>query len=303
MGSKLLYYGLIYPLSLCPFWFLYALSDFLYIVMYKWIGYRKKVVFNNLQNSFPDKEKKEIQRIAAKFYAHLCDLIVESIKAFSISREEALKRMKNRNIELINQFHEQQKPVIMVGGHYGNWELYAITIGIELQSTPIALYTPLTNKFINKKITESRSKYGLEMLSISKVKKKLKGDNIKQYAVIFVSDQSPRKTQKAYWMRFLNQETGVQHGAEKMAKEQNAAVVFGNIYKVKRGFYEVEYQLICRNANKTPYGFITQKHTQMLEKDIQKQAEFWLWSHKRWKHQRPADEPLHAPLESKAQNS
>lgn len=293
MGSKLLYYLIILPISKLPFGLLYLISDFLYFIIYKAVGYRTKVVRGNLKNSFPEKSEKEIKAIESKFYKHLCDLMVESFKAFSISKSEAKKRMKDRNIELVNQFKKQGKQVVMVGGHYGNWELFAITIGEALEYKSIALYTPLKDKFMNDKITKSRSKYGLQMLPIHAIKKKLNAINKDLYTIIFGADQSPRKSQKAYWMNFLNQETGVQYGTEKFAKEFKAVVVFANIYKVKRGYYEVQYDLICEDASQTEYGFVTETHTRMLEEVINKQPEYWLWSHKRWKHQRPADAELH----------
>lgn len=287
MGSRLLYYCVILPISYLPFWILYRISDFFYLIIYHLVGYRKKVIRANLQKSFPEKTKKELKKIESKFYAHFCDLVVESIKAFTISKETAQIRMKDRNIEIINQFKKQNKQVVLVGGHYGNWELFAITIGMALEYKPLALYTPLQDKFINEKITNSRSKYGLEMLAIQEIKNKMNEINQDLYVTIFGADQSPRKSQKAYWMTFLNQETGVQFGTEKFAKEFKAVVIFANIYKVKRGYYEVQYDLICEDASQTNYGFITETHTKMLEKVINNEPEYWLWSHKRWKHPRP----------------
>lgn len=292
MGSKLLYYLVIIPISRLPFFILYLISDFLYLIMYRLIGYRRKVVFANIRNSFPEKTDKEIKQIEAKFYSHLCDLVVESVKAFTISKNSAQERMIDRNIDLVNQYKKTGKHVVMVGGHYGNWELFAITIGAALDYKSLALYTPLKNKFINEKITSSRSKYGLGMLSIKSIRQKLNNLDRELYTIIFGADQSPRKNQRAYWMTFLNQETGVQFGTEKFAKEFDAVVIFANIYKVKRGFYEVAYELICEKPNETEFGFITKAHTQRLEKVIQAQPEYWLWSHKRWKHKRPEDEIL-----------
>lgn len=293
MGIKFFYYLFLLPVSRLPFWLLYLISDFIYLILYRIIGYRKKVVRTNLQLSFPEKEMNEIRSIEKKFYSHLCDLIVESIKAFTISSEEAQKRMVNRNVSLINRFYKENKHVVMVGGHYGNWELYAITIGLGLEHEALALYTSLTNKFMDEKVRTSRSKYGLGMYSSVKIRNLIKANEKNLYAVIFAADQSPRKKQRSFWLKFLNQETGVQFGTEKFAINHNAAVVFGNIYKVKRGYYEVEYELICEDATNTEYGFITKNHTERLEKIIQENPEYWLWSHKRWKHQRPEGEILH----------
>ncbi len=293
MGSKLLFYLVILPISKLPFGMLYLISDFLYLILYKIIGYRTKVVRSNLENSFPDKTSSEIKKIEAKFYSHLCDLVVESLKAFSISLDEAKERMKDRNIEVVNQYYKQGRQVVLVGGHYGNWELFAITIGATTEHKALALYTPLKNEFINDKITKSRSKYGLGMLSIKEIKSKLTEINSDLYATIFGADQSPRKSQRAYWVKFLNQETGIQFGTEKFAKEFNAVVIFTNIYKVKRGYYELQYDVITEQPNEEEFGYISKTHTEMLEKVIQEQPEFWLWSHKRWKHKRPEDEILH----------
>ena len=293
MGSKLLFYLVILPISKLPFGMLYLISDFLYLILYKIIGYRTKVVRSNLENSFPDKTSSEIKKIEAKFYSHLCDLVVESLKAFSISLDEAKERMKDRNIEVVNQYYKQGRQVVLVGGHYGNWELFAITIGATTEHKALALYTPLKNEFINDKITKSRSKYGLGMLSIKEIKSKLTEINSDLYATIFGADQSPRKSQRAYWVKFLNQETGIQFGTEKFAKEFNAVVIFANIYKVKRGYYELQYDVITEQPNEEEFGYISKTHTEMLEKVIQEQPEFWLWSHKRWKHKRPEDEILH----------
>ncbi len=243
-------------------------------------------MINNLKNSFPEKSEKEINAIAFKFYRHLCDIIVESLKNFSITGKRANKLMKHNNVDIVNAFFEQGKNVAIVGGHYGNWELFATTIDQQLTHQSIALFTPLKNQFFNKKMKDSRSKFGLQMLSIFDIKKKL--DHKKELAaIIFGADQSPRKAQRAYWMTFLNQDTGVQFGTEKTAVENNMAVVFGRINRIKRGKYETSYEVICEDASTTDYGFITETHTKLLEKDIIKRPELWLWSHKRWKHKRP----------------
>ncbi len=287
LGSQLLYYLILLPLSKLPFVILYVLSDLTYFILYRLIGYRTKVVRTNLNKSFPEKTKQEISRIERQFYKHLCDLIVEGIKAFSLSKEEALKRMKSTNVSLVNQYKAQNRQMVLVGGHYGNWELYAITIGIQLDYKPIALYTPLKNAFMNEKVKTSRSKYGLEMLSIKSIRERL--ENISDlHAIIFGADQSPRKSQKAHWVTFLNQETGVQFGTEKFAKDFNAVVIFGNIHKIKRGHYEVRYELITEEPNATVHGFISEQHTKLLERDIIQRPEYWLWSHKRWKHKKPS---------------
>ncbi len=289
MASRLLYYLVIIPLSLLPFGVLYIISDALRLVLFNLVGYRNKVIYENIKNSFPQKSESEIKKIKKKFHKHLCDLVVESIKAFTISKKEAQKRMIDRNVEVVNRYKEQGRHVILVGGHYGNWELFAITIGASIKHHAVALYTPLNNKFFNQKITGSRSKYGLEMLPIKAIKEKVTQIDNEPHAIILGSDQSPRKTQKAYWTTFLNQETAVLFGAEKFAKEIDAVVVFANIYRMKRGHYEIEYRLLTESPKETEYGFITRTHTQWLEKIIEEDPAYWLWSHRRWKHKRPKE--------------
>lgn len=249
------------------------------------IGYRKKVVRKNIENSFPDRTIEELRQIERKFFRHFCDLIVESVKAFTISEKEIQQRVQHHNPDLINTYLGQGKHVTMVGGHYGNWELYAINVAMHIDLQPIALFTPLQNKFMNSKIKNSRSKYGLWMMRYNEIKAVIKKGEI-QTAVIFGADQCPKKNQKPHWMQFLNQETGVQFGTEKFARDNNTPVIYGNIYKLKRGYYQVRYQLICEDPTTMEVGMITEAHTKLLEKDIIKEPEYWLWSHKRWKRKR-----------------
>ena len=292
MLSKLLYHLIIKPISLLPFWLIYRISDVVFFILYYFVGYRKKVVYGNIQRSFPEKTPKEIKSIMFKFYRHFCDLILESIKGFSISSAEAQKRMGSINVDIINQFGQEGKDVVLIGGHYGNWELFAVAVGPTINIKPIALFTPLANKFFDKKVKASRSRFGLNLLPSVKVRELMAEKTEEKRMIIFGSDQSPRKGQRAYWMKFLNQETGVQFGAEKFAKEHNCAVVYGHIRRLKRGHFQIEYQAICEDASQTAYGEITQKHTLLLEKEIIKEPAYWLWSHKRWKHTRPEGEVL-----------
>lgn len=293
MASRLLYYLVILPISLLPFGVLYIISDALRFVVFNVVGYRSKVIHDNIRKSFPQKSKSELKEIQKKFQKHFCDLVLESIKAFTISKKDAQKRMIDRNVEVINRYKEQGRHVILVGGHYGNWELFAITIGASLKHHAVALYTPLKNKFFNQKITDSRSKYGLEMLPIKAIKEKVTKIGNESHAIILGSDQSPHKTQKSYWTKFLNQETAVLFGTEKFAKEIDAVVVFANIYRMKRGHYEIDYRLLTETPKETEFGFITKTHTQWLEKIIEEEPAYWLWSHRRWKHKRPKEEILY----------
>lgn len=258
--------------------------------MYRVFGYRKAVVRKNLTNSFPDKSASEIRKIEKGFYLHLCDLIVESIKNFTISEKMSKKRMTMVNAELVNGYFDQGKSVILVGGHYGNWELYAVAIPGQIKHTPMALYSPMKNKFWNDKVIQSRSKYGLHMLRIDPIIKKMKAQKEEKFAVIFASDQSPRKSQLAHFTTFLNQETAVAYGAERMAREYNMPIIAGSNIKVSRGHYQIKYTLISDDHSKFKEGEITAAFTKVLENDILSAPSYWLWSHKRWKHQKAEHE-------------
>lgn len=293
MLTRIFYYFMVLPISTLPFSVLYGLSNMLFQLLYHVVGYRRKVVYQNLKNSFPNKSKVELNAIEREFYRHLCDLIVESLKGFGMSENDVKQHMKFRNPELLDQYFEAKKSVVMVGGHYGNWEMFALAIDRVIKHKAVALYTPLANKFLDAKVRSSRSKYGLQMLSISEIRENLANTQHILTATIFGSDQAPGKRQRAYWMQFLNQETAVQFGTEKFAKEYDMPVIYGTIHKVKRGQYEVEFTVICNQAAEMEYGSITQEHTRMLEQCINEQPAYWLWSHKRWKRPRPEAEHLY----------
>lgn len=266
---------------------LYVLSDGLKFLLYRVFCFRKAIVRKNLENSFPEKDAAWLDKTESLFYSHMCDLIVESIKFFSISQEEALARMTYKNPEIFAELYQNGKSVVLVGGHFGNWELLALTVPQNILHKPYALYTPMSNKFFNEKMKSSRSRYGLGMMPINEVRAMFDLSKEIPIAAIFGSDQSPRNPKKAYWTTFLNQDTGVQFGAEKFAKDYGCAAVYGVIHKLGRGKYQTEFKLICEDASQTPYGYITETHTQWLEEKIRQDPPNWLWSHRRWKHKRP----------------
>ncbi|MDC3390060.1 lysophospholipid acyltransferase family protein [Flavobacteriales bacterium] len=285
MISRIFYYFFIIPISLLPHSFLYIISDILYLLIFRILSYRKMIVFENLKNSFPKRSKDDLKNIMSKFYHHLCDLIVESLKGFTISENELKKRLIVRNPELVNSYAENGQSIILVGAHYNNWEIVAQTLGIYSKHKCIGIYKPLSNKFLNKKIYESRSKFGMGLVSMKESKSSFIDDGIPK-AVIFGSDQNPSNPKKAYWLKFLNQDTGVLFGAEKYSKDNNWPVIYATINKVKRGFYEVVYSLVTNNPKDEPYGKITEDFTKLIENDIVNNPQYWLWSHKRWKHKR-----------------
>lgn len=288
-----LYYLILKPLSYLPFRVLYILSDGLYLLLYRLIGYRKKVVYTNLRNAFPEKDQKAIDRIASGFYRHFCDLIIESIKIFSISKEEAIKRCTFQDPREFHRLYQENKNLLLVGGHYNNWELMAVSIDAQVPHQIYGLYRPLKNKFMNQKVNESRGKYGMILHPAKKVKAIYEAIHDTPFGVIFGADQSPTTSKKVYWMPFLNQETAVFYGVEKYARQYNAPVIYGHIHKVKRGYYKVTYEVLEENPGQSPHGRITQQHTLRLQKQILEDPTKWIWTHKRWKRKRQKDEELH----------
>ncbi len=284
MGAKLAYYLLIIPISRLPFFMLYGLSDLTYFWLYRVFGYRKKVVLTNIEKSFPEKSKAEHKIMMDKFYRHFCDLVLESIKGFTISEDKIKRRMVFKNNELLKPYFDQGKDIIMVGGHYNNWEYLAVGIGLCFDFIPVGIYKPLSSKFFDEKMRKSREKYGLRLTPMKETKNTFEADFGTPKAMIFGADQSPSNVERCHWTTFLNQDTPVFFGPEKFAKEFDLPVFFSTIHKVKRGHFEVVHQLITDKPRETQPTEITEAHVRLLEKDINANPEYWLWTHKRWKH-------------------
>ena len=285
--SALLYYLIIKPISFLPFWILYLLSDFFYLIIYKFFGYRTSVVTTNLTNSFPNKTPDEIREIQDKFFHHLCDLIVESIKLFSITEKEANKRLTVKNPELPNALFDKGMHVNTASGHYGNWEYIATIANLKIAHLVAGLYTPLSNRFFERKMKESRGKYGILLIPTSEVKSYNENQPETPTMMFYGTDQSPKSSTKAYWMRFLNQDTAVAFGIENYSKKFNYPVLYCGVNKIKRGYYEMFFKLISDKPRETKYGEITEKHVRLLEEQIIENPEYWLWTHKRWKREKP----------------
>jgi KDO2-lipid IV(A) lauroyltransferase len=276
----------IIPISLLPFPLLYLLSDFLFFIFYSLLGYRKKIVVSNITNSFPEKSKQEVNEITKLFYKHFCDVIVESLKSFTISDAQISKRMLLKNPELLNSYYDKKQSVILAGGHYNNWEWIAVALDKQMKHQSIAIYKTLSNKFFDEKMRSTRGKFGLLMVSTKLVAETFSKFKNELTATIFAIDQSPSNPKKCYWMNFLNQDTPVLFGTEKFSKDYNQPVLFGTITKVKRGFYQIEFQTVTDNPTNTAHGYITETTTKLLEAEIIKAPQYWLWTHRRWKHKR-----------------
>ena len=290
MLAKITYYIFVIPLSYLPLCVLYIFTDFLYFTLLYFIPYRRKVVRKNLTNSFPEKSLKEIKEIERKFYKHFTDLLAEGIKNLTISQKELSKRIKVENSQLMHKLYSQNKSVLLVSGHYNNWEWLITSQNNLFQHQAMGIGMPLTSKFWDKKINERRSRFGMRVVNAKNLKESITSElEIKQIAILILSDQSPSDSRKSYWMNFLNQQSAVIFGTEQMANEYDFAVVFFKMIKVKRGYYKMVLELITDKPKELTWGQITEKHTHLLEDEIVKNPQFWIWSHKRWKRDIPKD--------------
>jgi len=242
--SKLIYYLVILPISNLPYRLLYLLSDFLFFVLHYIIPYRKKVVIQNMALSFPEKSEKEIRKLCKEFYKHFADIVVESLKNFSISEEDARERMVNVNPEVMDKLFDQGRNVSLCGGHFNNWELWAVASGMQLKHPLVGIYKKLSDPYFDKKMRESRSKFGMMMVPTKEVAVKMKELENEIVATVYGFDQSPSNAKKGYWLNFLGRETCSFFGPEKNAVKYNTPVVYGTCTKVKRGYYEVRYELL-----------------------------------------------------------
>jgi KDO2-lipid IV(A) lauroyltransferase len=247
--------------------------------------YRKKIIETNLRNSFPELSDVENRKLRNKFYRHFADLVLEGIKNLSISKKELSKRFVLKNPELINGILAKNQSIMLISGHYGNWERMITSLASWFDCKTIGIGMPLTNSFWDKALNERRSRFGLKVAHSGNYKATI--DPTEPKVILVLSDQSPSNSENSYWMNFLNQQTAVLFGAEFMANDQKFLPVFFQTIKVKRGYYQIEVIPFDGEITYTQYGEITKWHTQMLEKIILKQPEFWLWSHKRWKREIP----------------
>ena len=280
------YYFFILPISYLPKYFLYFFSNLLYVFLGRVLKYRKKIIHKNLKNSFPEKSENEIFEIRNNFYKHFCDLIVESFSGFSISRKSIEQKITIKNQDLLNEFAVKGQNIILIGGHYNNWEMTAQRMPLVFKHELFAIYKPIKNKFYDRKMKSSREKFGLNMISMKETKAYFTNETDTPRAIIFGSDQSPSNSKKAYWTKFLNQDSAFLYGAEKYAKSFNWPVIYVSINKIKRGDYLVQYKLITQKPKEESYGEIIKKFAFLLESDIKNQPEYWLWTHNRWKKEK-----------------
>jgi KDO2-lipid IV(A) lauroyltransferase len=269
-----------------PFWFLHGLSDFAYLVLYKVIGYRKKVVRENLKNAFPEKTDEERTQIEKKFYRHLFDILLEGIKGFTLSIETLQKRQKHITPALPQGMIDKGKSPIIVGGHCGNWEWGGMSASTCVSSDVVILYSPIKNSYIDDYIKASRSIYNTYFWSSPKAPRAFKAYQNQLATFVLIADQSPSNPKRAHWVPFLNQDTPFLKGPASYAHNNNMPLLFIDFQRVKRGYYSMGVSVITETPQDYTPEELTAMYAKKLEAIILETPEIWLWSHRRWKHTR-----------------
>lgn len=273
-----------YLISLLPIWILYIFSDILYLVVYKIIRYRRNVVSINLSKSFPNKSNEELKEIQNKFYKHFFDVIVESIKAVSAPESFLRNKVIFKNIELFDKYYEKNRSIVLAVSHYGNWEWGILGISLNAKQKFMGVYKKLNNTFFNDFMNKTRAKFDADLVEMNQSYRYLINKKEECKIIGLLADQSPVKNETNYWTKFLNQETSVYLGPEKISKKFKYPVLFCSMNKVKRGYYEVFIEELCTSPEKTSKGKITSLYLRKMEEKINEQPQYWLWTHRRWKH-------------------
>ncbi|MDR0756231.1 MAG: lysophospholipid acyltransferase family protein [Tannerella sp.] len=276
--------------ALLPMRVLYVFSDVLYFIVYRMVRYRRKVVRDNMLHAFPDKTESERRRMERKFYRHFADYIVETVKLAGISHRELLRRAKPNNPELVKSlFARGHTCILLLLGHYGNWEWltgFTDSFGVELQIHQI--YRPLAGKAFDRLFIFLRTRFKSFVMKKNDVVRHV--IRLKQAGtpslIVFIADQTPSRANIHYRTTFLNQDSAMFTGAERIATKLNLPVIFADVKQVGRGYYTVDFELVADRPREMPEFAITEKYARLMERCILRDPAYWLWTHRRWKHTR-----------------
>ncbi|MFV8339493.1 lysophospholipid acyltransferase family protein [Flavobacterium sp. LB3P21] len=283
----ILTFPFLWIISILPFRIFYWFSDFIYLIVYYIIGYRKKTVKENLALALPHLSDKERLVIEKKSYHHLCDMFLEMTKTMTISSAEMNRRFVVTNIELVKEYENKGKSTVLLASHYASWE-WLLSINQKTKFKGIGVYKKIANKYFDKLIRDIRSKYNAELVETKKaiplMAENQKNGILSMYGL--ASDQSPKLNRAFHWDKFMGVEVPVHTGAEMLAKKYDLNVLFVKVKKVKRGFYEATFVPITDNPTSIPDFEITNTFLREVEKQILEAPEYYFWTHKRWKHRR-----------------
>lgn len=280
-------FALWFIISLLPLWVFYRLSDGLYYLVYHVVRYRRRVVYANLRSSFPEKSEAEIERIAKDFYSFFCDYIVETLKFFSMGEKNIRKRMKFEGLGQVKEDFANGRSVSVYLGHYCNWE-WISSLGLHLGEQCGQIYHPLENATLDRLFLYMRGRFKAQSIKMDDtfltiLKWKKEG---RKNIVGYIADQVPGYNNIHYWADFLHHDTPVFTGAERISKIMDTAVYYIDVERPRRGYYVARFIKIADSLNEHPVFFATEQYFRLLEKNIQRAPQYWLWSHKRWKRTR-----------------
>lgn len=282
----LLLYPLLWLFSMLPMRVLYFISDIIYFIGYYLIAYRKQVVRQNLELSFPNKSKKELKIIEKRTFQHFIDVFMETIKSFTISEKELKHRVLLTNPELPDAYFNKNQSVVFLSGHYANWEWVSSVVETSIKYNLSVAYKKLSNKYFDKLIKRQRNKFGVTVVQTREfypyILSNLKNKNFQAYG--FIADQSPKLKQIKYWGNFMGVEVPIINGPEIIARKLNLPVFYFQTERVKRGYYQSTFILLEENPKKAELNQITDHYILELEKQIRKNPEYYFWTHKRFKH-------------------
>lgn len=282
-------FTLMYLLSLLPLWVLYRLSDAIFYIVYYGARYRRRIVRKNLTDSFPDKTAKEIASIEKGFYSWFCDYIVETVKLFTMSERQMKKRMRFEGVDGVLKCVAHGQSCAVYLGHYCNWEwVTSLPLAVGDAAVCGQIYHPLENKRFDNLFLNLRGRFGAVSISMAETLREIVKYKRSQTPVIigFISDQVPFWNNIHYWTNFLNHDTPVLTGTERIVRKTGFATFYLDVKRLKRGYYTAEFKLISDNASDMKEFELTETYFRLLEKTIQRQPQFWLWTHNRWKRTR-----------------
>ena len=283
----ILLYPLLWLISILPFRLLYVLSDAIYLLIYYVLGYRKKTVRQNLAMALPHLSAKERLIVEKKSFRHLCDMFLEMIKTMTISKKEIEKRFVLTNIEVYHQLEKEGKSIALMCAHYASYE-WVISMNHHITFSGYAIYKRIRNKYFDKLVRDIRSKFKAYLITTKETKMVIE-ENIKNGTLGvygFASDQSPRPTENMYWYKFMGIETPIHIGAELLAKRYDMNVIYLKVKKVKRGYYEGTFEVLTTDMNTIPNFKLSEQFMDKVEQQILEAPEYYLWTHKRWKHKK-----------------
>ena len=271
--------------GILPFPVLYWFSNFLGFILHRIARYRRGVVESNLAMCFPEFDGNHRKRVVKYFYRNLSDNILEGVKVFTMGQRQVLKRHKLLNPELVLPYLNDGISVIGVTGHYANWEWGSLSASLQIQTNVIAFYKKINNPFIDKLVRKSRAKYGTTLVTLHNTSEAFEANVSKPSIFLMAADQRTirKSLPKAYRVNFFNRETPFLHGPEKYSRLYNIPVIYIDIQRVKRGFYEITLSVLADDPKTLPDGEITKRYAQKLEEIVRAKPQDWLWSHKRWK--------------------